>query len=75
MLNTIYIPWRARARARRGRAHARRARARRVQGQPLRKFHFFAKNIENRQYFTFLAIFDSFLMYLGSETYLEFEIW
>ena len=45
----------------------------RAQGQPLRKFHFFAKNLENRQYFTFLAIFDLFLMYLGPETYITFE--
>ena len=45
----------------------------RAQGHPPRKFHFFAKNLENRQYFTFLAIFDPFLMYLGPETYITFE--
>ena len=76
MLNTIYIPWRARARARRARARRARACASYLdiaQGQPLRKFHFFAKNLENRQYFTFLAIFDPFLMYLGPETYITFE--
>ena len=47
----------------------------RAQGQPPRKFNFFAKKLENREYVTRCAILYPFLMDLGSETYLEFEIW
>ena len=59
MLNTIYIPWRARARTRRARARRARACASYLdiaQGQPLRKFHFFAKHFEKRKYFMFFVI-------------------
>ena len=42
---------------------------------PSGNFTFFAKNLENRQYLTFFDILYPCLMDLGSETYLEFEIW
>ena len=47
----------------------------RAQGQPLRKFHFFAKNLKKRATFQFFAINRLFIKKVGAETYLEFEIW
>ena len=45
-----------------------------AQGQPLRKFHFFCKNLQNHATFQFFAIFGLFIKKVGAETYLEFEI-
>ena len=42
---------------------------------PSENFTFFAKQLQNRKYSTCFAIVCTFLMDLGSETYLEFEIW